>query len=115
MERLVIYIHGKGGNAQEAEHYKFLFPGHDVIGFDYHAQNPWDAKVEFSDYYDKVSKGYDSVIVIANSIGLFFIIITSWQRTRKGIFNFTDCGYEKADTGYDAMGWCNNRRIAEKR
>ena len=26
MSRLVIYIHGKGGNAKEAEHYKLLFP-----------------------------------------------------------------------------------------
>ena len=72
--RLVIYIHGKGGNAQEAEQYKSLFPGDDVIGFDYHAQNPWDAKVEFSEYYDRESKGYSSVVVIANSIGAFFTI-----------------------------------------
>lgn len=32
MSRLVIYIHGKGGNAKEAEHYKLLFPKNDVIG-----------------------------------------------------------------------------------
>jgi hypothetical protein len=31
MNRLVIYIHGKGGNAKEAEHYKPLFPKDDVI------------------------------------------------------------------------------------
>ncbi|MEI3089815.1 MAG: hypothetical protein V8T01_07620 [Oscillospiraceae bacterium] len=36
MQDLVIYIHGKGGSAQEAEHYKTLFPkDHAVIGFDY--------------------------------------------------------------------------------
>ena len=69
MSRLVIYIHGKGGNAKEAEHYKSLFPENDVIGFDYRSQNPWEAKGEFSDFYDKVTKEYDSVIVIANSIG----------------------------------------------
>lgn len=69
MNRLVIYIHGKGGNAKEAEHYKPLFPKDDVIGYDYQSQNPWEAKVEFSDFYEKAAKGYASVIVVANSIG----------------------------------------------
>ena len=76
MSRLVIYIHGKGGNAKEAEHYKPLFTKNDVIGFDYRSQNPWEAKGEFSDFYDKVTKEYDSVIVIANSIGAFFTILS---------------------------------------
>lgn len=72
MNRLVIYIHGKGGNAKEAEHYKPLFPKDDVIGYDYQSQNPWEAKVEFSDFYEKAAKGYASVIVVANSIGANF-------------------------------------------
>lgn len=53
-----------------------MFPKNDVIGFDYWSQNPWDAKGEFSDFYDKVTKGYDSVIVIANSIGAFFTLLS---------------------------------------
>lgn len=76
MSRLVIYIHGKGGNTKEAEHYKLLFPKNDVIGFDYQSQNPWEAKGEFSDFYGKVTKEYSSVIVIANSIGAFFTILS---------------------------------------
>ena len=71
-KRLVIYVHGKGGTAEETEHYKPLFPESDVIGFDYKSQNPWEAKSEFSDLYDLNSKGYDSVILVANSIGAFF-------------------------------------------
>ena len=71
-ENAVIYIHGKGGNADEAEHYKALFPDHDVIGFDYHAKTPWEAKDEFTEYFDKIGKQYRSVILIANSIGAFF-------------------------------------------
>lgn len=47
MKRLVIYIHGKGGNAEESKHYQPLFPESDVIGFDYKSQNPWEAKNEF--------------------------------------------------------------------
>ena len=72
MRRLIIYVHGKGGSAEEAEHYRPLFPDSDVIGFDYHAQTPWEAKSEFPRFFDLHSKGYDSVILIANSIGAFF-------------------------------------------
>ena len=32
MRQLVLYIHGKGGNAMEADHYKALFAGYDVVG-----------------------------------------------------------------------------------
>ena len=71
MKRLVVYIHGKGGNAEESQHYQSLFAESDVIGFDYKSQNPWEAKNEFSCFYDLHSKGYDSVILIANSIGAF--------------------------------------------
>lgn len=72
MDNLVIYVHGKGGTADEAKHYKPLFPESDVIGFDYKSQNPWDAKSEFCRFYDWNSKGYDSVTLVANSIGAFF-------------------------------------------
>ena len=34
MKRLIIYIHGKGGTAEEVIHYQHLFEGSDVIGFD---------------------------------------------------------------------------------
>lgn len=71
MKRLVIYVHGKGGNAEESTHYQPLFAESDVIGFDYKSQNPWEAKEEFSCFYDVHSKGYDSVVLIANSIGAF--------------------------------------------
>ena len=72
MKKLVIYVHGRGGTAEEAKHYQVLFPESDVIGFDYKSQNPWEAKSEFSNFYDINSKRYDSVILIANSIGAFF-------------------------------------------
>ena len=72
MRRTVIYIHGKGGNAEEANHYRPLFPESDVVGFDYTSQTPWDAKNEFPRLFDSYSKAYDEVILIANSIGAFF-------------------------------------------
>ena len=80
MKNLIIYIHGKGGSYKEAEHYKPLFKGCDVIGFDYHAKMPWEAKEEFHRLYDKFSKGYDCVILIANSIGAFFAMHALCER-----------------------------------
>lgn len=53
MKDLIVYVHGKGGSAQEAEHYKMLFPNHEVIGFDYRSQTPWDAKEEFFTFFPK--------------------------------------------------------------
>ena len=44
MKDLIVYVHGKGGSAEEAEHYAMLFPNHEVIGFDYKSQTPWEAK-----------------------------------------------------------------------
>ena len=76
MRRIIIYIHGKGGNAEEANHYRPLFPESDVVGFDYTSQNPWDAKNEFPGLFDSCSKAYDEVILIANSIGAFFAMST---------------------------------------
>ena len=72
MDQVVLYIHGKGGAAAEAEHYRRLFPGCGVIGFDYKAETPWDAKSEFAAYFDALSRDHDSVSLIANSIGAYF-------------------------------------------
>lgn len=71
MNKAVVYMHGKGGNAAEADHYKSLFPDCDVIGFDYKAETPWDAKDEFPAYFDALHQKYDSVCLVANSIGAF--------------------------------------------
>lgn len=72
MRRLILYLHGKGGNAQEADHYRPLFPESDVLGFDYLSQTPWDAKQELSAFFDAHCQAYGEVILIANSIGAFF-------------------------------------------
>lgn len=74
MKELVVYIHGAGGSAAEAGHYKELFPDREVIGFDYHSQTPWDAINEFASFFEKLMPEYGSVILIANSIGAFFAL-----------------------------------------
>ena len=72
MKNAVIYIHGKGGSASESEHYKPLFPDCDVIGLDYKTFSPWETGKEIHAAVKKLKTEYDSVILIANSIGAFF-------------------------------------------
>ena len=74
MKKCVIYIHGKGGSAAEAEHYKPLFADFDMIGFDYQATTPWEAKAEFARLFTEVAAKYKQIIMVANSIGAFFAI-----------------------------------------
>ena len=72
MKNQVVYVHGKGGCADEAEHYRPLFPGDEVIGFDYSAQTPWEAREEFPRFFDSLRADGGSPTLIANSIGAFF-------------------------------------------
>lgn len=67
-----VYLHGKGGNAREAEHYRALLPGWRVTGLDYRAQTPWEAREEFLAYFKAARRDGTKVLVIANSIGAFF-------------------------------------------
>jgi pimeloyl-ACP methyl ester carboxylesterase len=72
MKQLVVYVHGRGGSADEAEHYAPIFPGCEVIGFDYRAQTPWEARDEFPRFFEPLRSSCDSLTLIANSIGAFF-------------------------------------------
>ena len=72
MKDLIVYVHGKGGSAQEAEHYKSLFPKDEVIGFDYRSQTPWQAKKEFFAFFTTQRSRFEHITLVANSIGAFF-------------------------------------------
>lgn len=72
MKELLVYVHGKGGSAEEAERYRALFVRGDVLGFDYCAQTPWEAKNEFQSVFNALGKNYDRITLLANSIGAFF-------------------------------------------
>lgn len=68
----VLYIHGKGGCATESEHYKPLFPNYEVIGLDYQTFNPRETGKEIYAAVKDLKKRYESIILIANSIGAYF-------------------------------------------
>ena len=69
---LVVYVHGKGGSASEAEHYGALFPDREVIGFDYVSETPWEAQKEFARFFGELSARAERILLIANSIGAYF-------------------------------------------
>ena len=88
MKNAVIYIHGKGGSADEADHYKKLFnDDYEVLGFDYKAELPWQAKEEFQNYFDLIIPQYNEILLIANSIGAYFSLISlSEKPIKKALF-----------------------------
>ena len=77
MKNAVIYIHGQGGKAEEANRYKkFLGDEYDVIGFDYKSKFPWEAKEEFPKCFNSITHRYSDVFLIANSIGAYYSMLS---------------------------------------
>ena len=74
MKQIVVYVHGKGGSAEEAEHYSTLFPDSEVLGFDYRAQTPWEAREEFPRFFAAQRARSGRLTLIANSIGAYFAL-----------------------------------------
>ena len=106
MRKAGLYIHGKGGSAGEAAHYRPLFPDWDVIGLDYSAQTPWEAKEEFPGLFRGLCQEYDNVRVIANSIGAFFTMnALADQRIQRAFFISPVVDMEKLIL--DMMSWAN--------
>ena len=116
MKKLAIYVHGIGGNAGEAEHYRPLLSGfgYDVVGFDYRAQNPWEAREEFPPFLESEKSGFDSILLIANSIGAYFAMSSlSALHIDRALFISPVADMEKLR--YDESGECHGGRAARPR
>lgn len=72
MKKTVLYIHGMGGSADEAEHYRPLFPRCTVVGLDYRTFTPWETGTEIKTEVERLAGASDGMILIANSIGAYF-------------------------------------------
>ncbi len=106
MKRLAVYIYGKGGSAAEAERYIPLLKEYDVIGFDYKADDVWQAFEEFPKLYDEISGGYDEFIVIANSIGAYYTMQALWDKNISRAF-FISPIVNMERLICDMMAWAN--------
>ena len=115
MKELELYIHGKGGSARESEHYKPLFPECNVIGLDYQTFTPWETGEEIREAVTKLNDEYDSIILIANSIGAFFSM-------NAGIDAMIQCAYfispvvDMEQLILNMMSWANvtEKELEEK-
>ncbi len=76
MKKAILYIHGKGGSYLEAEQYRKNCPGFDMIGIDYDDNRPWIVQKPIREAYDRAHEKYESITVIANSIGAYFTMHT---------------------------------------
>ena len=116
MKDLIVYVHGKGGSAGEAEHYKTLFPNSEVIGFDYRSQTPWEAKKEFFAFFAEKKKQCKHLILIANSIGAFFAL-SSLDQTLVDRAYFISPIVDMENLICNMMQWSDvtEQELAEKR
>ena len=103
---VVLYIHGKGGNAQEAGHYENLFPECDIVGMDYKKDTPWETRTELLEQIKNLSGQYGGIILIANSIGAFFAMnALSEEKIKTAFFISPVVDMEKLIT--DMLQWAN--------
>lgn len=106
MKKAVLYIHGKGGRAEEADHYKTICNGYDVFGLDYKTFTPWETKEEILTEYEILCKKYDSILIIANSIGAYFTMnALSGKKLERAFFISPIVDMEKLIS--DMMMWAN--------
>jgi len=102
----ILYIHGKGGSAEESEHYKPLFPDCEVIGLDYQTFSPWETGKEIRIAVEELKNRYENVVLIANSIGAFFSMNADIdEMIKKAFFISPIVNMEKLIT--DMMKWAN--------
>ena len=72
MKKTILYLHGKGGNACEVEQYAKNCPDFYLHGVDYQGSLPWLVQEQIVSDYRILRREYDSVILLANSIGAYF-------------------------------------------
>ncbi len=100
----VLYVHGRGGSAAESGHYGPLFPGCEVLGLDYKSFTPWEAGREIREAAEALKARYESVTLVANSIGAYFSLwagIDEWIKRAWFISPIVDM--ERLIR--DMMGW----------
>lgn len=109
-EKALIYIHGKGGTAAASEYFQQLFPEYDTFGFDYKAENPWEAEVEYKGYFTKLSKEYSYITVIASSLGAYFLMIAGVSDMIQKAFLVSPI-VDMVSTGFILMSKLNIEKI----
>lgn len=86
-KNLVLFVHGKGGNIEEADCYKALFPQYDIVGLDYMGNTPWSVGEEIDTYIEGIKEQYSEIFVIAISIGAYYVMSSKSKKYfKKALF-----------------------------
>ena len=75
MKRAILYVHGKDGSAGEADRFRAVCPGFEVLGVDYQGELPWEAAPQIEAAYDEARRQYEYITLLANSIGAYFAML----------------------------------------
>ena len=67
---MIVFVHGKGGNAGEAETYRSVFTDEEILSLDYKSETPW----EFKEEAGILLGDRTGFTLIAHSIGVFFFM-----------------------------------------
>ena len=111
----VIYIHGKGGSAAEAAHYRALFPDLPVYGIDYRVDTPWEAGREIREQVKVLAAKHERLILIANSIGAYFALHAGIEDSiEKAFFISPIVDMETLILGLMAQSGVTEKELAEK-
>ena len=71
-DKIILYVHGMGGSPREAERYRDICAGFDVIGVEYDGSFPANAMNDIRIAYDN-ARG--KIYLLANSIGAYFSML----------------------------------------
>ena len=72
MKKAVLYIHGKGGSATEADHYKELFTSYEVIGLDNFSNSKKEVLDKIKEITGKNIKFYEGDMIDRNILEKIF-------------------------------------------
>ena len=75
MDKSLLYVHGMGGSAAEAEQFAPLFPGRDCRGVEYGEPTPWSAPAAIRAAFEELRARCGCVMLLANSVGAYFSML----------------------------------------
>ncbi|MBP5211712.1 MAG: hypothetical protein J6Z30_02530, partial [Pyramidobacter sp.] len=75
MDKALLYVHGMGGSAAEAEQFAPFFPGRGCRGVEYGEPTPWSAPPVIRAAFEELRAQYGSVMLLANSVGAYLSML----------------------------------------
>lgn len=108
MHKSILYIHGKGGNSEEANQLKPFCKDYDLHGITLIDFTPWGTKAQIQNAYHTLKEEYKRVYLVANSIGAYlsmYALQSTPLEIEKALFISPILDMEKLIL--DMLSWAN--------